>query len=48
MFEGVSHPQHYMLLRALVASVPEATLRLTPRQVADRHRNEWSSLLDLG
>jgi hypothetical protein len=48
IFEGVSHPQHYALLRGLVAAVPEATLRLTPHQVADRHRNEWSSLLDLG
>ena len=48
IFEGVAHPHHYGRLRALTAAVPEATLRLTPRQVADRHRNEWSSLLDLG
>jgi hypothetical protein len=48
IFEGAAHPHHYGRLRALTAAVPEATLRLTPRQVADRHRNEWASLLDLG
>ncbi len=47
-FEGVGHAaHHYVELRALVDAVPDATLGLTPVQVADAHRADWRSLLDL-
>lgn len=45
LFEAASH--HYEHQRALADCVPEATLRLTPAQVADR-LGEWRSLLQLG
>lgn len=46
LFEGVHHTaHHYPELRAVADAVPEATLRLTPAELADRHRSDWSSLL---
>ena len=47
MFEGVAHPYHYAEQRALVAAVPDATLRRTPAQVAQAHDDDWASLLGL-
>lgn len=41
-FEGASH--HYWEQRAIADAVPEATLRLTPAQVAER-LPEWRSLI---
>lgn len=47
-FEGVGHAaHHYVELRQVVDSVPEATLRMTPQQVADAHRTDWHALLQL-
>lgn len=48
LFAGVGHAaHHYVELRTLVDSVPEATLRLTPAQVAEAHRSDWRGLVDL-
>jgi hypothetical protein len=47
-FEEVWHPHHYGSLRRIVDMVPEGTLRQSPAQVAERHRADWRSLLDLG
>ena len=44
-FSAVSH--HYDEQRRLVAAVPEATLRLSAQQVAER-LGEWRQLLDTG
>ena len=44
-FEGVADPHHYEELRALVDSVPEATLRMTPRAVAETYAVSWRALL---
>lgn len=47
-FEGVGHAaHHYVELRELVDMVPDDTLRLTPAQVAEAHRADWRTLLDL-
>ncbi len=47
-FEGVHlTAHHYPELRAVVDAVPAATLRLTPAEVAERHRADWASLLEL-
>ena len=47
-FEGVGHAaHHYVELRGVVDSVPDATLRMTPAQVTEAHRADWRSLLDL-
>ncbi len=43
LFAGASH--HYWDQRAIVALVPEATLRLTPDEVR-RRVGEWRALLD--
>ncbi|HEX7135265.1 MAG TPA: hypothetical protein VF228_22010 [Iamia sp.] len=48
-FEGVHHDaHHYVTLRRVVDSVPDATLSLTPAQVTETHQADWRSLLDLG
>ena len=47
MFEEVWHPHRYAEQRAIADAVPEAVLRQTPQQVADAHRRDWRSLLDL-
>jgi hypothetical protein len=47
-FEGIHLiAHHYPELRAVVDAVPEATLRLTPAQVADRYAAGWRDLLAL-
>lgn len=47
-FEGVHHTaHHYPELRAVADAVPEATLRLTPAEVASKHAADWRSLLAL-
>jgi hypothetical protein len=45
-FEELSNPHHYVEVRSLVSSIPEATLRMTPDQVRAR-RAEWRALLGL-
>ncbi len=47
MFEGVGHPHHYAEGRALVDSVPEATLRLLPVDVQSAYPGRWRDLLGL-
>jgi hypothetical protein len=48
LFEGVGHAaHHYVELRQLVDSVPDATLRMTPAQVAAAHASDWRGLLEL-
>lgn len=45
-FEGVGHAaHHYVELRELVDSVPEATLRLTPSGAADAYAADWREAL---
>jgi hypothetical protein len=44
-FQAAAH--HYDHQRAIVDAVPEASLRLTPSEVEERHRSDWRSLLDL-
>jgi hypothetical protein len=47
-FEGVHlTAHHYPELRAVADAVPEATLRLSPAEVATRHAADWRSLLAL-
>jgi hypothetical protein len=47
-FEGLAHPSHhYGALRALVDSVPETTLRMTPAQVEVAYPSQWQGLLGL-
>jgi hypothetical protein len=46
LFEGVSNTlHHYDEARALVDMVPEATLRMTPAQVAAAYPGRWRELL---
>ena len=46
LFEGVADSlHHYDERRALVDSVPEATLRMTPAQVAAAYPGSWRPLL---
>ena len=46
LFEGVANSlHHYDERRALVDSVPEATLRMTPDQVRSSYPGSWSALL---
>ena len=47
MFAEVHNPHHYAEQRAIVDAVPESTLRMAPQAVADAHRSDWRSLLDL-
>ncbi len=47
-FEGVGHAaHHYVELRALVDSVPEATLQMTPARVTEAHQADWRGPLGL-
>lgn len=47
-FEGVRLiAHHYAELRAVADAVPAEALRLTPEEVAERHRLDWRSLLSL-
>ena len=47
MFAEVHNPHHYAEQRAIVDAVPESTLRMAPAAVAEAHRSNWRSLLDL-
>ena len=48
LFEGVSNTlHHYDEARALVDMVPEATLRMTPAQVAAAYPGRWKELLGI-
>jgi hypothetical protein len=45
LFEGVADTgHHYAEARRLADMVPEATLRMTPAQVAEHERADWRSL----
>lgn len=47
-FEGMHlRAHHYPQLRAVVDTVPAATLRLTPAEVAEAYERNWRSLLAL-
>ena len=47
-FAEVHHTaHHYPELRAVADAVPEATLRMTPAEVASAHAADWRSLLAL-
>lgn len=49
MFEGLRHTMHhYFEARAVADLPPEATLRSTPEEVAERYPAEWKALLGLG
>ncbi|MET0144279.1 MAG: hypothetical protein ABW328_05775 [Ilumatobacteraceae bacterium] len=46
LFEGVANSlHHYDERRALVDSVPDATLRMTPAEVATSYPTHWAALL---
>lgn len=45
-FAGLSHG-HYTEARAIVDMVPEATLRMTPQQVASAYPSQWRELVGL-
>ncbi len=45
LFAEVANPLHYAEQRRVVDLVPDDVLRLTPEQVAQRHRSDWRSLL---
>lgn len=45
LFEEVWHPHHYAERQRVAELVPEATLRMTPEQVAAEHRRDWRSVL---
>lgn len=45
MFAGVGNAHHYAEGRAIVDSVPEATLRMTPAQVAQAYPARWAELV---
>lgn len=47
LFEEVAHPHHYPEQRRIVDLVPDEVLRLSPDEVAERHRRDWRSLLAL-
>jgi hypothetical protein len=47
-FEGLANvAHHYGAVRALVDSVPEVTLRMTPEQVQAAYPDQWRELLGL-
>ncbi|MDO8362240.1 MAG: hypothetical protein Q7V88_05040 [Actinomycetota bacterium] len=46
-FAGLGHGQHYTEARAIADMVPEATLRMTPQQVAAAYPTRWRELLGL-
>jgi hypothetical protein len=46
LFEGTAHLHHYLELRALVDSVPESVLRMTPQEVRAQSGQGWQRLLD--
>jgi hypothetical protein len=46
VFEELANPHHYVEVRRLASSVPEATLRMTPADVKAK-RGDWRALLGL-
>ena len=46
-FAGLGHGGHYTEARAIVDMVPEATLRMTPQQVAAAYPADWRALVGL-
>ncbi|NOX31535.1 MAG: hypothetical protein GXP35_16035 [Actinobacteria bacterium] len=46
-FDGVANPHHWSRMCALVACVPEATLRQSPAEVESKFRTNWRGQLDL-
>jgi len=47
LFIGVGHSHHYAEARTIADMVPEATLRMTPQQVAEQYPASWRTLLGL-
>jgi hypothetical protein len=45
VFEGLADAHHYAEVRALAASVPESTLRLTPDRARQAYRQNWRAAL---
>ena len=46
MFAGVANTtHHYVEARAIADQVPEATLRMSPKQVTDAYPDRWRELL---
>ena len=46
-FAEVAHPHHYDAARRVVDMVPADVLRGAPDEVAEAHRADWRSLLDI-
>lgn len=46
-FDGIAHPHHYAEVRTLADLVPEATLRMSPAQVAAANPTDWRVLVGL-
>ena len=46
-FEGVSEAHHYADARALVETVRDEVLMMSPGEIKDRHAADWASLLEL-
>lgn len=47
LFSGVSHGYHYTEARSIADMVPEATLQMSPQQVAAAYPADWRTLLGL-
>jgi hypothetical protein len=47
LFAEIANPHHYPEQRQVVDLVPDEVLRLSPQEVADRHRADWRGLLAL-
>lgn len=47
MFEGAAGHHGYDIIKAIVAAVPDSTLRLKLDEMKTAHRADWSSLLEL-
>jgi hypothetical protein len=47
LFEEVANPHHYAEQRHVVDLVPEEALRRSPQELAEAHRDDWRSLLDI-
>ncbi len=48
LFDGVGHPHHYALLRAVADAVPAATLHQPPAAIEEQYRRNWQGLLNPG
>jgi hypothetical protein len=47
LFAGLGHGSHYTATRSVTDMVPEATLRMTPQQVAAAYPSGWRELVGL-